>query len=210
MAACHLWERDIILDFVLASSFSCSSHDHTIIKKNHTFSNLLLVLVPVVTQFTTKTIYYFLSLMSYLINKLKSHILFTSKKMCIFLLYIQKKIVALNNWALASSSPPFPQCLRPCLKVAQTCFHNSLSYLKPMHHFVPMLCSILEPSRLVRNLPPHKERTDKKLFVMLSRFWLLKGVRVNLLKQRKIIDKNIFQVRLNEVLKICKKWYLLM
>ena len=143
--------------------------------------------------------------MSYLINKLKSHILFTSKKMCIFLLYIQKKIVALNNWALASSSPPFPQCLRPCLKVAQTCFHNSLSYLKPMHHFVPMLCSILEPSRLVRNLPPHKERTDKKLFVMLSRFWLLKGLRVNLLKQRKIIDKNIFQVRLNEVLKICKK-----
>ena len=116
-----------------------------------------------------------------------------------------KKIVALNNWALASFSPPFPQCLRPCLKVAQTCFHNSLSYLKPMHHFVPMLCSILEPSRLVRNLPPHKERTDKKLFVMLSRFWLLKGVRVNLLKQRKIIDKNIFQVRLNEFLKICKQ-----
>ena len=89
VAACHLWERDIILDFVLAISFSCSSHDLTIIKKNHTFSNSLLV--TVVTQFTTKTIYYFLSLMSYLINKLKSHILFTSKKMCIFLLYIQKK-----------------------------------------------------------------------------------------------------------------------
>ena len=68
VAACHLWERDIILDFVLAISFSCSSHDLTIIKKNHTFSNSLLV--TVVTQFTTKTIYYFLSLMSYLINKL--------------------------------------------------------------------------------------------------------------------------------------------
>ena len=94
MAACHLWERDIVLDFVLAISFSCSSHDLTIIKKNHTFSNSLLV--TVVTQFTTKTIYYFLSLMSYLINKLKSHILFTSKKMCVFLLRIQKKIVALK------------------------------------------------------------------------------------------------------------------
>ena len=74
-----------------------------------------------------------------------------------------------------------------------------------MPHFVPMLCSILEPSRLVRNSPPHKERTEKKLFVRLSRFWLLKGVRVNLLKKREIIDKNIFQVRLNEVLRICKK-----
>ena len=116
-----------------------------------------------------------------------------------------KKIVALKNGALASSSPPLPQCLRPCLKVAQTYFHNSLSYLTPMPHFIPMLRSILEPSRPVRNLPPDKERTDKKLFVMLSRFWLLKGVRVNLLKQRKIIDKNIFQVRLNEFLKICKK-----
>ena len=114
-----------------------------------------------------------------------------------------KKIVALKNGALASSSPPLPQCLQPCLKVAQTCFHNSLSYLKPMPHFIPILRSILEPSRLARNLPPHKERTDKKLLVMLSRFWLLKGVRVNLLKQRKTIDKNIFQVRLNEVLKIC-------
>ena len=55
VAACHLCERDIILDFVLAISFSCSIHDLTIIKKNHTFSNSLLV--TVVTQFTTKTIY---------------------------------------------------------------------------------------------------------------------------------------------------------
>ena len=91
VTACHLWQRDIISDFLLAISFNCSSHDLTIIKKNHTFSNSMLV--TVVTQFTTKTIYYFLSLMSYLINKLKSHILFTSKKMCAFLLYIQKKLL---------------------------------------------------------------------------------------------------------------------
>ena len=194
VTACDLWERDIILDFALAISFNCCGHDLAIIKKSHTSSNSLLV--TGVNRFTTRTIYYFLSFMSYLINKLKPHILFISKKMCVFLLCTQKKIVS--------------QCLRSCLKVAQTCFHNSLSYLMPMPHFIPMLHSILGPSRLVRNLPPHKGRTDKKLFVMLSRFWLLKGVRVNLLKQRKIIDKNIFQVRLNEVLRICKKWYLLM
>ena len=105
LTACHLWERDIILDFLLAISFSCSSHDLTIIKKNHTFSNSLLV--TVVTQFTTKTVYYFLSLMSYLINKLKSHILFTSKKMCVLLLYIQKKIAALK---MARWRPPPRTC----------------------------------------------------------------------------------------------------
>ena len=105
VTACHLWERDIILDFELAISFNCCGHDLTIIKKNHTFSNSLLV--TVVTQFTTKTIYYFLSLMSYLINKLKSHILFTSKKMCVFLLYIQKKIVALK---MARWRPPPRTC----------------------------------------------------------------------------------------------------
>ena len=33
-------------------------------------------------------------------------------------------------------------------------FHNNLSYLKSMPHFIAMLPSILEPSRLVRNLPP--------------------------------------------------------
>ena len=33
-------------------------------------------------------------------------------------------------------------------------FQNSLSYLKSLPHFIAMLRSILEPSRLVRNLPP--------------------------------------------------------
>ena len=153
VTACHLWKRDIILDFVLAISFNCCGHDLTIIKKNHTFSNSLLV--TVVTRFTTKTIYYFLSFMSYLINKLKPHILFISKEMCFPIVHTKKN---------------FSQCLRSCLKVAQTFFHNSLSYLMPMSHFIPMLHSILGPSRLIRNLPPHKGRTDKKLFVMLSRF----------------------------------------
>ena len=90
VTACDLWERDIILDFVLAISFNCCGHDLTIIKKSHTFSNSLWV--TVVTHFTTKTIYYFLSFMSYLINKLKPHILFISKKMCFPIVHAKKKI----------------------------------------------------------------------------------------------------------------------
>ena len=154
VTACDLWERDIILDFVLAISFNCCGHDLTIIKKSHTFSNSLWV--TVVTHFTTKTIYYFLSFMSYLINKLKPHILFISKKMCVFLLCTQKKIVS--------------QCLRSCLKVAQTCFHNSLSYLMPMPHFIPMLRSILGSSRLVKNFPHIKGGLTKNGFSCLADF----------------------------------------
>ena len=40
-----------------------------------------------------------------------------------------------------------------CRKLAKV-FHNSLSNLKSMLHFIPMLSSILELSRLVRNLLP--------------------------------------------------------
>ena len=42
------------------------------------------------------------------------------------------------------------------LKLAKV-FHNSLSHLKPMSHFIPMLLSILELSRIVKNLSTHKQ-----------------------------------------------------
>ena len=96
----NLWDHNTILDFVLAISFSCSSHDLTIIKKNQTFSKSLLV--TVVAQFTTKTIYYFLSLMSYSTNKLKPQILITRKKHVCFPIVHTKKIVVLTNGALAT------------------------------------------------------------------------------------------------------------
>ena len=34
------------------------------------------------------------------------------------------------------------------------CFHSSLFHLKQMPHFITMLPSILDPSRLVKNLSP--------------------------------------------------------
>ena len=113
VAACHFWERDIILDFVLAISFSCSSHDLTIIKKNHTFSNSLLV--TVVTQFTTRTIYYFLSLMSYLIHKL-SLTFYSQVRKCVFSYCTYKKNCCTKKWgagvlfsALAPVSTTLPK-----------------------------------------------------------------------------------------------------
>ena len=117
--------------YQLLANHDHSSHDLTIIKKNHTFSNSLLV--TVVAQFTTKTIYYFLSLMSYSTNKLKPQILITRKKDGCF--PIVHTNCCTNKWG-AGNAPPSPpvQCLRPSLKLAQSCFHNSLSYLKPMPH----------------------------------------------------------------------------
>ena len=58
----------------------------------------------------------------------------------------------------------------------------------------------------------------QKAFVTLSRFWLLKGwgwgwgwgVWVKPLKKETLWRKSFFQVMLNEVLKSCEKWYLLM
>ena len=72
--------------FRLCFSFSFSGYDLTLIKKSRTlnFYSLLLLLVAVVAQFTTKTTnlekaIYFVSLISCSINKLMSHILFTCK-----------------------------------------------------------------------------------------------------------------------------------
>ena len=41
-------------------------------------------------------------------------------------------------------------------------FYNSLSHLKPMSHFFPILLNILEPLSCVRNLPPPKKKKKKK------------------------------------------------
>ena len=72
-------------------SFSCSGYDLTLIKKSHTLNCYLFLqklqtykLVVGVAEFTAKTInsdiaFHFLSLMSYSINKLKFHMLFTFK-----------------------------------------------------------------------------------------------------------------------------------
>ena len=43
-------------------------------------------------------------------------------------------------------------------------FYDSLSHLKPMFHFFPILLNIQEPSSCVRNpppLPPQKEKTKQ-------------------------------------------------
>ena len=41
-----------------------------------------------------------------------------------------------------------------------------ISYLKTMSHFIPILPSILEPSRLLRNLSPPQGSIDKKLLCL--------------------------------------------
>ena len=82
-------------------SFSCSGYDVTLIKKSHTLNCYLFLqklqtykLVVGVAEFTAKTInsdiaFYFLSLMSYSINKLKFHMLFTFKNF-VFWFYVDK------------------------------------------------------------------------------------------------------------------------
>ena len=92
--------------FRLCFSFSCSGYDLTLIKKSHTlnlysfllkflFKNKTLqtcLLVTAVGQFIAKTTkansekaFYFLSLMSCSINKLKSHMFFPCKNFTNFL-----------------------------------------------------------------------------------------------------------------------------
>ena len=93
--------------FRLCFSFSFSGYDLTLIKKSRTlnFYSLLLLLVAVVAQFTTKTTnlekaIYFVSLISCSINKLMSHILFTCKsftKILCFPIWLGKKIFTEGN-----------------------------------------------------------------------------------------------------------------
>ena len=170
----HLWDHNTILDFVLAISFSCCSHDLTIIKKNHTFSNSLLV--TVVAQFTTKTICYFLSLMSYSTNKLKPQILITRKKHVCFPIAHTKKFFALTNMALATPRLlPLPQCLRPSLKLVQSCFHNSLSYLKPMPHFYSNASQYSGAIKVCKSFTSHIKGGLTENFCLTQQILAVKG-----------------------------------
>ena len=112
--------------FGLCFSFSCFFFDLTLIKKSHTLNcylflhNFLLkekitnsLLVTVIAQFTAKTTnsekaIYFLSIMSFSINKLKSHLLFTCKNLC-FIILCGKKVLLQKN------CPCSPISLRPCI-----------------------------------------------------------------------------------------------
>ena len=65
------------------------------------------------------------------------------------------------------------------LKLAKV-LSQQFFYLKPMSHFMLMLPSILESSKLVGNTPPPPSPAPtirehrQKSFVRLSRFWLLR------------------------------------
>ena len=52
----------------------------------------------------------------------------------------------------------------------------------------------------------------QKMFLTLSRFWPLRewGIWLNPLNKENSWQKSFFQILLNEVLKNCEKWYLLM
>ena len=50
----------------------------------------------------------------------------------------------------------------------------SLSHLKPMPHFIPILPSILELSRLVRSLSPLK--TSKEKTYDIANYWTVKFI----------------------------------
>ena len=69
-------QREIILD---CFSFSCSGYDFTLIKKSHTLNYYLFLQI------------YFISFMSFSINKFKSHKFFTCKNF-VFQFYIEKNI----------------------------------------------------------------------------------------------------------------------
>ena len=112
--------------FRLCFSFSCSGYDLTLPRKSNTLNcysflhKFLLktkitnsLLVTVIAQFTAKTTnsekaIYFLSIMSFSINKLKSHLLFTYKNLC-FIILCGKKVLLQKN------CPCSPISLRSCI-----------------------------------------------------------------------------------------------
>ena len=55
------------------------------------------------------------------------------------------------------------------LKLAKV-FSNSLSHLKPIPYFILMIPNILEPTRLVRNLPPHKQIKKHLIILQTKQF----------------------------------------
>ena len=85
----------------------------------------------------------------------------------------------------------------------QRCFHNSLSYFKQMPHFLPMIFSIWSHQGLIAL--PIKELWQKTFVTTGFGFEMLMWVGVGLGDLEWIL-----QIRLNKVLKISQKWYLLM
>ena len=94
--------------------------------------------VTVIAQFTAKTTnsektIYFLSLMSYSINKLKSRMLFTCKKF-MFFNFTQKKIFFCS---LSNPPPPSPLPLPPPFSMALLCkFLFLLIFKNNLHVFL--------------------------------------------------------------------------
>ena len=78
--------------------------------------------------------------------------------------------------------------------------HSSSSLLIQKRCF----CRILSTNVWKKYFRRHFREVWLKLFVTLSRFWLLSEFGWIRLK-RKICNKNLFQIMLNEVLKSCKK-----
>ena len=123
--------------FRLYFSFSCSGYDLILIWKSHTlnyysFSQKFLLktetykpftnslLVTIIAQFTAKTTnskkaIYFLSLMSCLINKLKSHMFFTWKNFMFSDFTWKKNFCSRKWWGGATPLPPFSAALKAIL-----------------------------------------------------------------------------------------------
>ena len=123
--------------FRLCFSFSCFVFDLTLIQKSHALNcypflhKFLLkpkitnsLLVTVIAQFTAKTTnsekaIYFLSIMSFSINKLKSHLLFTYKNLYFMILCGKKvllqEMVRGRRGGLAPPSPHPHLSLQSCI-----------------------------------------------------------------------------------------------
>ena len=72
--------------------------------------------------------------------------------------------------------------------------------------FIPILPSIIEPSRLVKNLPPHKGALTKHLYHTQQIFPVKGGGgQGESANKGKFVTKIFLQARLNEVQNICKK-----
>ena len=110
-----------------------------------------------------------------------------------------------KNWSFENV-----QCLSQCVVtfkvkvVATSCsylfyFVKKLCYfLKILKSLIYQICDIMMMSISIKNFCH-----------FFSRFWPFRGwvVWVNPLKKENSWQKSFFQIMLNEVLKICKKWY---
>ena len=98
--------------FILYFSFNCSGYGLTVIKKSHTwncYSCLQKFLLK--HKFTNSLLpIYIFSLLPYSINKVKSFMLFTSKKICVLILHRKKvllqKMMKSGRWGVGAPCPP--------------------------------------------------------------------------------------------------------